>query len=78
MILLMHDRITSNPDICGGKPCIRGMRIRVRDILEYMAGGDTVDTLLAAFPYLERDDIYACLAFAADQVDTPVFAVAAE
>jgi uncharacterized protein (DUF433 family) len=66
------DRITFNPDQCGGRPCIRGMRIRVLDILQYMAGGDTEETLLAEFDELERDDIRAALAYAALQVDHPV------
>lgn len=74
----MMDRITSDPGICGGKPCVRHMRIRVRDILEMLAGGDSVDDLLAAFPYLERDDIAASLAFAATRVDEPITALAAE
>ena len=49
----------------GGKPCIRGMRITVQDILEYLAGGMSEDEILADFPDLMRDDIHACLAFAA-------------
>lgn len=52
----------------GGKPCIRGMRITVSDVLEYLAGGMTEDEILHDFPYLTRDDIRACLAFAADRV----------
>lgn len=74
----MIGRITSDPGICGGKPCIRHMRIRVLDILQYMAGGDSVETLLECFPYLEREDILACLAFAADRVADPMIAIAAE
>ena len=66
------ERITFDKDVCGGRPCIRGMRFRVQDILEYMAGGDSEDTLLQAFPYLERDDIRAALAYAARQTDHPV------
>jgi uncharacterized protein (DUF433 family) len=49
----------------GGKPCIRGMRITVGDVLDYLAGGMTVDEVLEDFPYLTRDDILACFAFAA-------------
>jgi uncharacterized protein (DUF433 family) len=74
----MSPRITSNPGICGGKPCIRHMRIRVRDIMEMLAGGETVDSILAEFDFLEREDISAALAFAAESVDHSVFAVAAE
>ncbi len=64
--------IASRPDICGGKPCIRGTRMRVRDILEYMAGGDSIDDLVAEFWYVSREDVIACLAFAADNTDLPV------
>lgn len=74
----MNPRITSNPHICGGKPCIRGMRIRVCDIMEMMAGGNSVEEILEDFPHLEREDILAAFAFAADHVDNPVFALAAE
>ncbi len=59
--------ITVEPGKRSGKPCIRGMRITVTDVLEYLAGGMTEDEILADFPYLTRDDIRACLAFAADR-----------
>ena len=49
----------------GGKPCIRGMRITVQDVLEYLAGGMSTEEILADFPYLTREDIQACLAYAA-------------
>lgn len=61
-----RDRITFEPDKRGGKPCIRGLRITVYDILEYLASGMTQEEILADFPYLEPDDIRASLAFAAD------------
>ena len=51
----------------GGKPCIRGMRMTVADVLGYLAAGMTEDEVLKDFPYLTRDDIRACLAFAADR-----------
>jgi uncharacterized protein (DUF433 family) len=57
-------RITIDPEICHGKPCIRGLRYPVATILEYIAGGDTIEDILAEFPDLEEDDIKACLAFA--------------
>jgi uncharacterized protein (DUF433 family) len=57
-------RITVDPDICHGKPCVRGMRYPVETILEYLAGGDSADDLLAEFPDLEREDILACHEFA--------------
>ena len=61
----MQDRITIDPAICHGKPCIRGMRITVYDVLEYLASGMTYDELLVDFPDLEREDILAALAWAA-------------
>lgn len=62
------DRITINPRQCGGKPCIRGMRIRVADVLGLLANGLSIDEILKEYPDLERDDIRAALAFAADQM----------
>jgi len=59
--------ITIDPAVRSGKPCIRGMRITVTDVLEYLAGGMSEDEILTDFPYLTRDDIRACLAFAADR-----------
>ena len=56
-------RITVDPEICHGKPCIRGLRYPVENILEYLAGGDSVEQVLAEFPDLERDDILSCLEF---------------
>ena len=61
------DRITIEPDKRGGKPCIRGMRIAVQDVLEYLASGMTEQQILADFPYLEPEDIRACLSFAANR-----------
>ena len=66
------DRITSNPDVLGGRPCIRGQRIRVTDILELLAGGATPAEILAEYPYLEADDITASLEYAARLSDHPV------
>lgn len=63
-------RITIDPLICHGKPCIRGMRFPVSSILEYLAGGDTVEDILEEFEDLEREDIYACLAYAVLAVDS--------
>ena len=60
-------RITRDPAVMGGKPCIRGQRITVGDILEYLAGGMTEAELLAEFPYLEHEDILACFEYAADR-----------
>jgi uncharacterized protein (DUF433 family) len=57
-------RITINPEICHGKPCIRGLRYPVESILEYLAAGDSFEDVLAEFPDLEREDLLACLEFA--------------
>lgn len=62
-----RDIITIEAGKRGGKPCIRGMRITVYDILDYLASGMTHDEILADFPYLTNDDILACLAYAADR-----------
>ena len=59
--------ITIEPDKRSGKPCIRGTRMSVTDVLEYLAGGMTTEELLAEFPDLSAEDIRACLAFAADR-----------
>lgn len=61
-------RITIDPNICHGKPVIRGLRYPVESILEYLAGGDTIEDILAEFPDLERDDLLACLEFAAQSL----------
>lgn len=68
----LPSRITFNPNQCGGRPCIRGMRIRVKDVLEMLAAGAPHDEILADYPYLEREDITACLEYAAAQVDHAV------
>jgi len=69
-------RITFNPNQCGGRPCIRGMRIRVKDVLDMLAGGTPEAEILADYPYLERADIQACLEYAAAQVDHAVLSMA--
>lgn len=63
------ERITIEPGKCGGRPCIRGMRIRVVDILEMLGEGVSMEEILSDFPDLERDDIFACLQFAARRTD---------
>ena len=69
MNTVLHQRITFNPQQCGGRPCIRGMRIRVTDILEMLAQGVAADEILADFPDLELEDISACLHYAAKRAD---------
>lgn len=61
----IEERIVIDPAIRSGKPCIKGTRITVYDVLEYLAGGMSEDEILADFPSLTRDDIRACLMFAA-------------
>ena len=74
---LVAERITHNSRQCGGRPCIRGMRIRVADILEMLAGGATRMEILRDFPKLENDDISAALLYAARDADRRVV-IAAE
>ena len=66
------DRITVDPEQCAGRPCIRGLRIRVKDVLELLAAGATREEILADYPYLEPEDITAVLEFAARQSDHPI------
>jgi uncharacterized protein (DUF433 family) len=70
------ERITINPLQCGGKPCVRGMRIRVKDVLDMLAGGATSEQILADYTDLEPEDIRACLAYAARYLDHPVLVAA--
>jgi uncharacterized protein (DUF433 family) len=65
-------RITVDPNVCGGRPTIRGLRIRVKDILDLLASGASREEILADYSYLEADDIAAALEFAARQSDHPV------
>jgi uncharacterized protein (DUF433 family) len=62
-----QDRITIEPGKRGGRPCIRGLRITVYDVLSYLAAGMTTDEVLADFPDLTRDDVLACLSYAAER-----------
>ena len=66
------DRITTDPAVFGGRPCIRGMRVRVKDILDLLASGASRGEILDDFPYLEEADIAAALEYAAQYVDHPV------
>lgn len=65
-------RITFNPDQRGGRPCIRGYRLRVKDVLDMLASGASVQDILADYDFLEEADIQACLEYASLQVDHPV------
>ena len=68
----LSERITLNPRQCGGRPCIRGMRIRVKDVLQMLAGGASEAEILEDFPDLELLDIRAAAEYAAATVDHPV------
>ena len=70
--MLQLGRITTDLAVCTGRPCIRGMRIRVKDILEMLAAGASREQILSDYPYLEADDITAALEYAAAQSDHPV------
>jgi uncharacterized protein (DUF433 family) len=68
-------RITHDPMVMGGRPCIRGLRVTVGTVVGLLASGRTVDEILAAYPYLERDDVHAALSYAAwraEEVDVPL------
>jgi uncharacterized protein (DUF433 family) len=65
-------RITLNPNQCGGRPCIRGLRIRVKDVLDLLAAGVDQTQILKDYPYLETEDIQASLEFASIHMDHPV------
>ena len=70
----LMDRITVNPKQCGGRPCIRSMRIRVTDVLNLLAHDLTREQILEEHPDLELEDIRACLRFASDRLNHPVLA----
>ena len=70
------NRITTDPEICGGRPCIRHMRIRVKDVLDLLASGARTEEILEDYPYLEADDIKATFEYAAQMMDHPVLSVA--
>jgi uncharacterized protein (DUF433 family) len=70
------DRITFDPEQCGGRPCIRGMRIRVKDVLEMLGGGASQEQILEDFPDLEPEDIRVCLQYAAAQANHVVLQAA--
>jgi uncharacterized protein (DUF433 family) len=64
-------RITMDPAMCGGRPCVRGMRIRVRDVLDLLAAGLTVQEVVSELPDLESEDVQACILYAARRFDHP-------
>ncbi len=76
MDLSLLQRVTIEPGKCGGRPCIRGKRIRVTDILELLANGASVEEIVEDYPTLERDDVLAAIAYAALQTSHTVIRVA--
>jgi uncharacterized protein (DUF433 family) len=68
------ERITVDPDQCGGRPCIRGMRIRVTEVLDLLAAGLSFSEILEEMPALEKEDIEAALRFASRRIDHPILA----
>lgn len=73
-MIKLVERITVDKSQCGGRPCIRGMRIRVTDVLELLANGLNHNAVLEELPDLEQEDIQACLRFASQRFDHPVVA----
>src|SRR5437868_1821803 len=71
-LMKFADRITFDPEQCGGRPCIRHYRIRVKDVLDLLAAGVPEAQILEDYNFLQPEDIRACLAFAAEQVNYPV------
>ena len=65
--MILKDRITLEPGKRGGKPCIRGLRMTVYDVLEYLASGMSIEEILDDFPFLQKEDILACLSYAANK-----------
>lgn len=76
MLHYLAERITVNPEQCGGRPCIRGMRVRVIDVLELLAAGLSPSQVLDELPDLEMADVLAVLKFAVSRVDHPVLVAA--
>lgn len=69
-----RQRITTNPDQCGGRPCIRGMRIRVIDVLDLLANGLSYEQILEELPDLKKEDIEASIKYARGKIDHPIVA----
>jgi uncharacterized protein (DUF433 family) len=70
-------RITTDPGVCGGRPCIRGFRVRVSDVLDLLAAGASIEEIVNDYPYLEPDDVRAALRYAARMTDHVVVVPAA-
>ena len=73
-VAALAERITVNPDQCGGRPCVRGLRIRVTDVLDLLASGLSPEQVVEELPDLELEDVAACLRFASRRLDHPIVA----
>lgn len=71
-VYMAFQRITVNPEVCGGKPCIRGLRFPVSRLLGLLAAGETAESIVKSYPYLEREDIHEALLYAASLADEQV------
>jgi len=71
-MVAVAERITVDPEQCGGRPCVRGLRIRVTDVLDLLASGLTREQVLEELPDLEASDVFACLRFASRRLDHPI------
>ena len=72
----LSSRITMHPEICSGRPCIRGLRIRVSDVLDLLASGLSTQEIVEELPDLETEDVLACLVYVAKRFDHPVLSIA--
>jgi uncharacterized protein (DUF433 family) len=70
--MIVSERITVDPQQCGGRPCVRGMRIRVSDVLDLLANGLTAEQVIDELPDLEIEDVHACLRYASRKISHPV------
>ena len=68
----MSERIVIDPEVCSGRPIVAGTRVRVDDVLNGLAAGDTIEEIVADFPYLSREDVLACIAYGARAMDHTV------
>ena len=74
IVTTIADRITVNPEQCGGRPCVRGLRIRVTDVLDLLAAGLSPAEVIEELPDLEPEDVSACLRLASKRLDHPIVA----
>ena len=70
--MTLLERITINPNVCGGRPCVRGMRIRITDVLDLLTHGLTPEQIIEELPDLEIEDVRACIAYVSRRFDHPV------